>query len=133
MTVENQFMGSRKSKMWTYLILLLVLVVGVLVANLAMSNPEIARNGVQSFLGLPSWALTAVAFVIGVGIYAIGLKIEADWPEALGAFVIAGSIAAGQMMIGWDRFAVGGLFVLPYLLPIVVFLVLLMYGMKRST
>ena len=125
-------MGAGKSKMWTYLIMLAVLVIGALIANLALSNPTVARNGVKELVGLPSWAMAVVTFLIGAVVFWIGLKVETDWPEAVGAFLIAGSVFAGEMMIGWNKFNVGGLFVVPYLLPIAVFMVLLMYGMKRS-
>ena len=132
MSAEKEFMGTGRSKVWTYLILLTVLVVGVLIANLVLSNPTIAKQGVRSFFGLPSYVLALVTFTIGLIVYWLGLKMETDWPEAVGAFLVAGSVAAGEIMIGWNHFAVGGLFVLPYLLPIIVFVVLLMYGMKRS-
>jgi hypothetical protein len=131
-TAEKEFLGGRKSKMWTYLIFLGVLIVGALVANLAFSNPTMAKEGVTGFFGLPSWALALVTFIIGASIFWVGLKLETDWPEAVGAFLVAGSVVAGEMMIGWDTFNVGGLFIVPYLLPIAVFLVLLMYGMKKS-
>jgi hypothetical protein len=91
-----------------------------------------AKEGVKGFFGLPSWALALITFIIGASIFWVGLKLETDWPEAVGAFLVAGSIVAGEMMIGWDKFNVGGLFVVPYLLPIAVFLVLLGYGMKKS-
>jgi hypothetical protein len=132
MTVEKEFMGGRASKMWTYLIFLGVLIVGALVANLVFSNPTVAKEGVKSFFGLPSWALAMVTFIIGASIFWVGLKLETDWPEAVGAFLVAGSVFAGEMLIGWDKFNLGGLFVVPYLLPIATFLVLLMYGMKKS-
>ncbi len=132
MSAEKEYMGGRKSKMWTYFIFLGVLIIGALVANLVFSNPTVAREGVKGFFGLPSWALTVVTFIVGAGIFWIGLKLETDWPEAVGAFLVAGSVCAGEMMIGWNHFNVGGLFVVPYLLPIAVFLVLLMYGMKKS-
>jgi hypothetical protein len=129
---EREFMGGRKSKLWTYLILMMLLVVGAIVFNLVFNNPAMAKQGIKSFLGLPGWALAAVAFVLGVLIYWAGLKIETDWPEAIGAFLIAGSVLAFEVIIGWSRFDVGGLFVLPYLLPVAVFVVLLMIGMKKS-
>lgn len=132
MTAEKQFMGSSKSKMWTYLIMLGVLVVGALIANLVFSNPEVAKNGVKGFFGLPAWALALVTFIIGAVIFWVGLKLETDWPEAVGAFLVAGSVCAAEMMIGWNHFKLGGLFIVPYLLPIAVFLVLLAYGMKKS-
>ena len=132
MTAEKEFLGGRKSKMWTYLIFLGVLVVGALVANLVFSHPTMAKEGVKGFFGLPSWALAVITFIVGAIIFWFGLKLETDWPEALGAFLIAASVAAGEMMVGWNKFNVGGLFVVPYLLPIAVFLGFLMYGMKKS-
>lgn len=132
MAAEKEFLGGRKGKMWTYLIFLGILIVGALVANLAFSNPTVAKDGVKGFFGLPSWALALVTFIIGASIFWVGLKLETDWPEALGAFLVAGSVVAGEVMIGWERFNVGGMFVVPYLLPIAVFLVMLMYGMKKS-
>ena len=129
---EREFMGGRKSKLWTYLILMMLLVIGAIVFNLVFNNPSLAKDGVKSFFGLPGWALAAITFAVGALIYWLGLKIETDWPEAIGAFLIAASIFAFEVIIGWSRFAVGGLFVIPYILPIGVFVVLLMIGMKKS-
>lgn len=132
MSEEREFMGGRKSKMWTYLILMLLLVIGALVFNLVFNDPTMAKNGIRTFLGLPGWALAAVTFVVGALVFWLGLKVETDWPEAIGAFMIAASVAAFEVIIGWKRFDVGGVFVLPYILPIAVFVVLLMVGMKKS-
>jgi hypothetical protein len=129
---EKEFMGGKKSKMWTYLILGVVIVVGVLVANFALSNPGLAKNGVKSFLGMPGWAFPTITFVIGVLVFWLGLKVETDWPEALGAAMIAGSVATGQIMIGWSKFALGGIAVLPYIIPVLIFFILLMVGMAKS-
>lgn len=130
--VEREFMGKGRSKIWTYLILMVGLVVGVIVLNLVWNDPQAASHGVKSFLGLPSWALATITFLVGAIIFWVGLKMETDWPEAVGALLIAASIFAFEMIIGWNHFAVGGLVVLPYILPIAVFVILLMYGMKRS-
>ena len=132
MSEEREFMGGSKSKMWTYLIFLGVLVLGALIANFAFSNPTMASNGIHKIFGLPGWALSLVVFLVGALIFWLGLRMETDWPEALGAFLIAGSIAALEFIIGWKHFDIGGMFVLPYLIPIVVFVILLMYGMRRS-
>ena len=125
-------MGGQKGKMWTYLILMAVLIAIVIVVNLVWKNPTAAKEGFKSFLGLPSWALATVTFLAGAIVFWIGLKIETDWPEALGAFLIAGSVAAFELMAGWAKFELGGLFVVPYLIPLGVFVLLLMYGMKKS-
>jgi hypothetical protein len=130
--IEGEYMGGKKSKMWTYLILMLLLVIGAVIFNLTVNDPGMMKNGVKTFFGLPGWALAAVAFVAGALIFWAGLKVETDWPEAIGAFLIAGSVAAFEVIIGWDRFDIGGIFVLPYILPIGVFVILLMVGMKKS-
>ena len=132
MQVENEYMGGRKAKLWTYIILLGVLIAGVLVVNFAWKNPELAESGIDSFLGLPSWLFPIITAVLGILVFWLGLKIESDWPEALGALLIAGSVAAGEIMIGWNTFALGGLVVVPYVIPIVTFLILLAIGMNKS-
>jgi hypothetical protein len=128
---ERQFMGGQKSKMWTYLILMAVLITIVIVINVVWKNPSAAKNGVHTFVGLPSWALATVTFLAGAVVFWIGLKIETDWPEAIGAFLIAASVAAFEMIAGWSKFELG-LVVVPYLIPLFVFVLLLMYGMKKS-
>lgn len=131
-TVEREFMGKGRSKIWTYLILMILLVTIVVIINLVWNDPDSARNGVKSFFGLPSYVLALISFLAGAIIFWLGLKMETDWPEALGAFLIAASSVWAEMIIGWDKFNVGGLVVLPYLIPIAVFAILLMYGMKKS-
>jgi hypothetical protein len=130
--VENEYLGGRKAKLWTYIILLGVLVLGVVVVNFAWKNPKLAESGIESFLGLPSWVFPIVSGVIGILIFWLGLKIESDWPEALGALLIAGSVAAAEILVGWNLFALGGLVVVPYVIPIVTFLILLAIGMNKS-
>jgi hypothetical protein len=132
MEPEREFMGRKKAKLWTYLIFGTVLVLGVLLANFAVVNPELTRRGVSYFLGLPTWAFPVIAGIAGVLIYVLGLKIETDWPEALGALLIAGAVAWGEHLIGWDRFVIGGMAVTPYAIPLLTFLVLLMIGIFKS-
>jgi hypothetical protein len=129
---EREFMGGQKSKMWTYLILGVLLITVVVVINVVWKNPTAAKDGFKSFLGMPSWALATTCFVAGALIFWIGLKIETDWPEAIGAFLISASVVAFELMLGWSKLELGGLFVVPYLIPLAVFVLLLMYGMKRS-
>jgi hypothetical protein len=129
---EREFMGGSRSKSWTYLIFMVLLVVGVVAANLAVMYPELAESGVSAIGGMPSWAFPIVGVLIGAGIFYLGLKIEPDWPEALGAFLVAGSIAAAEIMIGWNTFAVGGLFILPYAIPLLVFLVMMGVSLVKS-
>jgi hypothetical protein len=128
---EHEFLGKHKDKMWTYLILMGLLVVIVILINVVWKDPDRARHGVESFFGLPSWVLATIAFALGALIFWLGLKVETDWPEALGAFMIAGSIAAFEFIAGWSHFEFG-LVVVPYLIPIFVFVLLLMYGMRKS-
>lgn len=128
---EREYLGSSKSRVWSYLILMVLLIGVVLAINLVWKNPEAARDGVKTVIGLPTWALATIVFVIGALIFWFGLKVETDWPEAIGAFLIAGSVAAFEFIVGWSRFEVG-LVVVPYLIPLAVFVLLLMYGMKKS-
>lgn len=125
-------MGTGKAKVWTYLILGIVLVVAIVIANFALTNPTLARDGVDAFMGMPSWAFPLIGAVLGLIVFMLGLKIETDWPEAVGATLVAGSIAGGEILLGWENFQVGGLVVVPYLLPIVVFLGMLGYSVVRS-
>ena len=132
MEPEREFMGRKKAKLWTYLIFGTVLALGILLANFALVNPALARRGVDYFLGLPAEACPGIAGVRGALIYVLGLKIETDWPEALGALLVAGAVAWGEFLIGWDRFVVGGMAVTPYVIPLFTFLVLLMVGLLKS-
>lgn len=129
--VEREFMGKGRSKVWTYLILMVLLVTIAVVVNVVWINPGAASEGVKTFLGLPSWALATVTFLVGAILFWLGLKMETDWPEAIGAFLIAASVAWFQIIVGWSRFELG-LIVIPYLIPIATFALLLMYGMKKS-
>lgn len=129
--VEREFMGKGRSKIWTYLILMMVLVGLVILVNVVWKNPDAAAQGFKSFFGLPSWALATVMFVVGAVVFWAGLKIETDWPEAIGAFLVAGSVAWFELIAGWSKFELG-LVVVPYLIPLAVFSLLLMYGMKKS-
>lgn len=129
--VEREFMGKGRSRIWTYLILMVVLIGVVVLINVVWKSPDAARDGVKSFLGLPSWALATVTFLVGAIVFWLGLKMETDWPEAFGAFLIAGSVAAMEAIVGWEHFELG-LVVIPYLIPVATFVLLLMYGMKKS-
>ena len=125
-------MGGSRAKVWTYIILGLVLVVGIVVGNFALSNPEMAAEGVDAFMGMPPWAFPGIVAAVGLVIFLLGLKLETDWPEGLGAMMIAGAVAWGEIMVGWQKFELGGLVVVPYAIPIIVFLVLMAYSVVRS-
>jgi hypothetical protein len=129
--VEKSFLGKHRDKMWTYLILMGLLIGIVIAVNVVWKDPTRAEEGIKSFLGLPGWALATITFVIGAVVFWLGLKVETDWPEAFGAFLIAGSVAWFEIIVGWNHFAFG-LVVMPYLIPLLVFVLLLMYGMKKS-
>ena len=128
---EPEDLRVHKGKIWTYLILMGLLIVIVVVINAVWKEPSLAQSGVKTFFGLPSWALTSVVMAVGALIFWLGLKVEADWPEALGAFLIGGAVTSFEYIIGWHHFELG-LVVVPYLIPIVVFVVLLGVGIKYS-
>ncbi|HVK83320.1 MAG TPA: hypothetical protein VM513_04385 [Kofleriaceae bacterium] len=130
-TVEREYMGRGRSKMWTYLILMVLFVALVLVINLVLLDTGAAKAGIKSFFGLPGWALATVCFLAGAIIFWLGLKMETDWPEFIGAFLITLAVFGFELIIGFDKLSFG-VFVIPYLIPIVVFAVLMMYGMKKS-
>ncbi len=128
---EHSFLGKHKDKMWTYLILMFVLIAIVVVINVVWKNPTRAEAGFKHFVGLPSGVLAGIAMLVGTIVFWLGLKVEADWPEALGAFLISGSVAWFELIVGWKHFELG-IVVLPYIIPLAVFVLLLMYGMKKS-
>lgn len=130
--IEKEFLGGKKSKMQTYLIFGVLLVLAVVIGNLAFNNPDAAKNGVSTFLGLPGWAFPVIMLVIGAVVFWLGTKLETDWPEAIGALLIAAAVFIGEIMVGWDTFAPAGIFVLPYIIPIAVFFILLFYGLQKS-
>ncbi len=123
---------SYRSRMWTYLLAAAVLVVAAVGVNFAFNNPEAARKGFTAVMGLPRWAFPVLGAALGAVVYWIGLRVETDAPEAIGAALIAGSIAGGEFLLGWKRFELGGLQVVPYLIPTVAFVALMMVAMTRS-
>jgi hypothetical protein len=129
---EHDFLGKHRDKMWTYFILAALLIALVIVINVVWKNPTRAEEGVKSFMGLPGWALATVTFLVGAIVFWVGLKVEPDWPEAFGAFLIAGSVVWFEIIVGWKHFDVAGLIVVPYLIPLATFLLLLMYGIRNS-
>ncbi|MEZ4379799.1 MAG: hypothetical protein R3A79_00505 [Nannocystaceae bacterium] len=123
---------QQKSRMWSWLLLGLLLLVIILAANFAVSNPALAEQGVDAFLGLPPWAFPTIVGVLGLLIFWFGLKVESDWPEAIGGLMVAASVAGGEVLIGWSHFELAGLVALPYVLPLAVFIVMLMIGLAKS-
>ena len=156
---------AHKGRIWTYLILATSLVLVAVVANLVLSNPELATKGVDVIAGLPAWAFPTLTGAIGLLLFYIGLKIETpsrprgrrggrlrfavshgqlpsvatpgiststDWPEQVGAVLVAASIAGGEFLLGWQNFELGGLTVVPYAIPVVVCLILMMIANVKS-
>lgn len=123
---------AEKGRMWTYLILAVGVVLIAVIANFAISNPEMASKGVDAVMGMPPWAIPAIGAAIGLVLFFVGLKIEADWPERAGAVLVGASIAGGEFLLGWKNFELGGLQVIPYAIPVVVCLGLMMYANARS-
>jgi hypothetical protein len=131
-TVEKEFLGGSKARVWTYLILAALLLVGLLVANFAWEKPEQAKAALDGMMGLPGWAWVGIITVIGLLVFVGGLKIEADWPEAVGALMVAGAVLSAEMMVGIDKFAIGGIGFIPYFIPLAVFVVMFGVGMVKS-
>lgn len=130
--MEKRFLGSSKAKLWTYLVIFALLIVGALVINFAIVNPELAEDGVSKFLGLPGWAFPVIGAALGALIYWLGLKVETDWPEFIGALLISGAILTAEIMVGWEKFELGGIAAIPFIIPPVVLVVLFGVGMVKS-
>ena len=129
---EHETEWEHKDKMWTYLIFMFLFVGIIVLVNVVWKNPSAVGESMKHFLGLPGWLLALVTAAVGALIFWLGLKMEPDWPEAIGAFLIAGAIAWLEWIVGWNKFDVGGLIVIPYLIPIVVFVLLLVYAVRNS-
>jgi hypothetical protein len=123
---------SGRSRAWTYLLVAIGLIGATVLVNLVISNPESARQTMQRLFGLPGWALTAIVAVAGLLIFWLGLKVEADWPEHVGAVLIAGAAAAAEILIGWHKLEIGGLVVVPYIIPPLILVVLWIWAMQKS-
>ena len=129
---EQRFLGMRKDKLWTFLIVGILLVISFVVLNFVIGNYESAKSGVHKFLNLPGWVFPIIIGLVGLIIFWLGLKIEADWPEVLGAGLIAAATGVGEIMIGWQKFALGGMTLVPIAIPVGVFLIFIVIGMLRS-
>jgi hypothetical protein len=128
----DQTHRSHKGRVWTYCIVGIVLVIGAVAANFAMNNPQLAEKGVETIAGLPSWAFPSMTGALGAILFWIGLKIETDWPEYVGSTLIAGSILAGEVLIGWQKFELGGVAAIPYAIPALALIVLLMVANAKT-
>lgn len=123
---------ATRSRAWTYMLVALGLIALVVLMNVVFSNPAAAKHDMERLFGLPGWALTAIVAVVGLLIFWGGLKVEADWPEHLGAFLLAGATVSAEILIGWYHFELGGLVVVPYVIPLVVLVVLYIIAMEKS-
>ncbi len=123
---------SSRSRAWTYMLVALGLILLIVLMNVVFSNPAAAKNSMDKLFGLPGWALTAIIAAVGALIFWLGLKVEADWPEHVGAFLLAGATCSAEILIGWHRFELGGLVVVPYVIPLVVLVVLYIIAMEKS-
>lgn len=129
---EQRFLGMRKDKLWTFLIVGFLLVGAFVAANYTIGNYASAKSGVKEFLSLPGWVFPIIIGLLGLVIFWFGLKMEADWPEIMGAGMIAIATGVGEIMIGWKKFALGGMTIVPVAIPIGVFLIFIVIGMLRS-
>ena len=129
---DKRYFGIPVGKMWNYMIAGAAVLILLVVLNFAIGDPDKARSGVQKFLNLPGWAYPSILAALGLVIWYIGIMIEPDWPEAVGAGLIAVAVGVAEIMIGWRRFALGGLSIVPVVLPILVFLVFLGLGARKS-
>ncbi|MDY0002847.1 MAG: hypothetical protein RBU30_16230 [Polyangia bacterium] len=123
---------ASRAKRWTYLIVLVLLFGSFIVLNYVIGDYDSAKSGVKKFLSLPGWLYPIIVGALGLIIFWFGTKIEADWPEVLGAGLISIAVAVGEIMIGWEKFALGGLSIMPVLIPIGVFLIFLVVGMLKT-
>jgi hypothetical protein len=128
----DKALRNYKGRKWTYLIVGTLLVLAAVIVNFAINNPELAEKGIDTIAGLPSWAFPAGGGVLGLLIFYIGLKLEADWPEYLGAAMVAGSIVGAEVLLGWKYFEFGGIVVIPYAIPALVLMILLMVSNAKT-
>lgn len=129
---EQRFLGMRKDKLWTFVIVGILLVVAFVVLNYTVGNYESAKSGIDKFLSLPGWVFPIIIGLVGLVVFWFGLKIEADWPEVMGSGLIAVATGVGEIMIGWKKFAVGGMTIVPIAIPVGVFLIFIVIGMLKS-
>ncbi len=131
-TIEREFLGGSKARRWNYLILGTLLLLGMWAGQAAWEHPDEARTVLEGLIGLPAWAMVSLVSGLGAMMFYLGLKIEADWPEALGAALIAGAFLAVEILFGLQHFVFGGITLTPYVLPLLVFAALFGVGLARS-
>ncbi len=128
---ESRLMANIRNKLWSILIVGVTLLLGFVLLRYAIMSPDKAKAGYSTIAGMPGWLTPIIMLVAGAGIFWLGLKIRNDWPEVLGAGLIAGSVGVTEMMIGWHKFAIGSSFT-PILIPVAVFIALILFSQMRS-
>ena len=128
---ESRFMANIRNKLWSILIIGVLLVGAFVLLRYVIMSPDKARAGYSTIAGLPGWATPIIMSLIGAGLFWVGLRIRSDWPELIGSGLIAGAVGVTEMKIGWHKFAIGSSFT-PILIPAAVFVVLVIVGQIRS-
>jgi hypothetical protein len=128
---ESRFMANIRNKLWSILIVGGTLVLAFVLLRYVVMSPDKAKVGYHTIAGLPGWATPIIMVALGAGIFWMGLKVRSDWPEILGAGLIAGAVGVTEMKIGWHYFAIGSSFT-PILIPAVVFVLLIIFSQMRS-
>lgn len=131
MARESRFMANIRSKLWSILIVGGALVGVFILLRYVLMSPSKAAAGYDTIMGLPGWLTPIVMIVAGAVVYWLGLKVRSDWPEVLGAGLIAGGVGVTEMKIGWHKFAIGSSFT-PILIPAAIFIVLIFMAQVRS-
>ena len=128
---ESRFMANIRSKFWSLIIVGGGLVLLFVLVRYAIMSPDKAKGGFKTLAGLPGWSWPIIMGAVGAVVFWLGLKVRSDWPEVLGAGLIAGAVGAAELMIGWKTFSFGISF-LPILIPIGVFVILILLGNMPS-
>jgi len=128
---ESRLMANIRNKLWSILIVGGTLVLAFALLRYVIMSPDKAKAGYSTIVGMPSWLTPIVMILAGAGIFWLGLKVRSDWPEIIGAGLIAGALGVTELMIGWHKFAIGSSFT-PVIIPVAVFVVLILFSQMRS-
>lgn len=128
---ESRLMANVRNKLWSILIVGGGLVLAFVLLRYVIMSPDKAKAGYSTIVGMPGWLTPIIMIVIGAGMFWLGLKIRSDWPEMIGAGLIAGAVGVTELMIGWQTFAIGSSFT-PIVIPAVVFIALILFSQMRS-
>ncbi len=128
---ESRLMANLRNKIWSIAIVGGTLVLAFVLLRYIVMSPDKAKAGYSTIAGLPGWLTPIIMVALGAGIFWLGLKVRSDWPEILGAGLIAGAVGVTEMMIGWHKFAIGSSLT-PILIPAAVFVALIIFSQMRS-